>query len=238
MVLVDLNGHSGANRLAAFSRGLAPVQVFHLGTPLTTGIARSVDYFIADRVALPPPGHGSFVEKIALLPYSYSVNSHRHSPPPRKPRALPPALRLANLDRKLDPAIWATWLQSLRRITVAHPSAVLWLLQGKGEARRYMEGEAASRGVSMDRLEVVERVSHLEHLRRVSSADLYLDTPQCNSVATAADLLWAGVPVVATPLDTLPSRGSLSLLHAVGHHVGVARNHKEYEDLVVDTVAR
>ena len=36
MVLVDLNGHAGPNRLAAIVQGLAPVQVCHLKTPLTT----------------------------------------------------------------------------------------------------------------------------------------------------------------------------------------------------------
>ena len=212
------------------------MQVFHLGTPLTTA-SESVDYFVSDRVGLPPSIKEGFVEKIAMMPHTYSVNSHRDAPPLGTPPPLPPALRLANLDRKLDPVIWSTWLNALHRVRPTQPMAVLWLLQGQGKARQYLKAEAASRGTASRQLEIVERANHEDHIRRVGAADLYLDTPRCNSVATAADLLWAAVPLVATPLETLPSRGSLSLLHALGHQVGMAATHKGYEDLVVATVS-
>ena len=191
-----------------------------------------MDYFISDTVALPPNGAEAFVEKIALVPFSYSVNSHRQAPALRPPRSVLAKFRLTNLDRKVDPSIFETWANAMRRIRRGQPTATLWLMQTTNTARAYLQSEAASRGLSRDELEIVGRASHAEHVRRVASADLYLDTPRCNSVATAADLLWAGVPVMATPLDNLPSRGSTSLLHAIGFLEGIALTQKAYEDLV------
>jgi len=238
-VIVDLNGHSGAHRLAALSQGLAPVQAFHLGTPLTTG-SPSIAYFIGDSLASPPPTSSYFSEKMVYLPYTYHVNSHREAPPLVATKPLPMMLRLANLDRKVDPDTFSAWVNALLRVATRENRALLWMLESDHRAKSLLVAEAAARGASAERISVVERAPHIEHISRVVSADLYLDTPRCNSVATLADVIWAGVPFVASPLDALPSRGSSSLLRAtrVGHSPERIGRHsasslKAYEDLVV-----
>ena len=52
--------------------------------------------------------------------------------------------------------------------------------------------------------------------RRLSLADLFLDTLPYNAHSTAVDALWAGVPVLTTRGTTFASRVAASALHAAG----------------------
>ena len=59
-------------------------------------------------------------------------------------------------------------------------------------------------------------VRNEDHLARVGLADLFLDTLYYNAHATAADALWAGLPVLTCSGATFASRVAGSLLGAVG----------------------
>ncbi|KXS10170.1 glycosyltransferase family 41 protein [Gonapodya prolifera JEL478] len=98
---------------------------------------------------------------------------------------------------KIDPMIFRTWCNILRRV----PNSILWLLRFppagehhlKQKAREYAGEEVAQRVVFTD------VASKHVHIHRGRIADLFLDTPECNAHTTAADILWSGTPLVTFP---------------------------------------
>src|SRR5207244_10622230 len=66
-ILVDLSGHTAGNRLLVFTRKPAPVQVTAWGYATGTGI-KTIDYFFADPVLVPPNERGLYAEKVVDLP--------------------------------------------------------------------------------------------------------------------------------------------------------------------------
>ncbi|KAL6715714.1 hypothetical protein ACLMJK_006675 [Lecanora helva] len=109
------------------------------------------------------------------------------------------AVILGNFNQlyKIEPTTFRTWLRILARI----PKAVLWLLRfpDLGEenlrrtALRWVGTEVASRIIFTD-----VAPKH-QHISRACICDLFLDTPECNAHTTAADVLWAGTPLLTLP---------------------------------------
>jgi predicted O-linked N-acetylglucosamine transferase (SPINDLY family) len=84
---------------------------------------------------------------------------------------------------------------------------------------------ARTRGIDPDRLLFAPRVPVAQHLRRLSCADVFLDTWPCNAHTTAGEALWVGVPVVSLQGEAFAQRVASSLLHAL-----------DLNDLVCDRV--
>lgn len=64
-------------------------------------------------------------------------------------------------------------------------------------------------------------------------ADLFLDTLLYNAHTTAADALWAGLPVITCAGKTFPGRVAGSLLHAIGLPELVTESLQDYEALAL-----
>jgi protein O-GlcNAc transferase len=69
-ILIDLAGHTRGNRLLAFARRPAPVQVTWAGYVNTTGM-QAMDYLISDARQTPPGAERWFVETVISLPDGY-----------------------------------------------------------------------------------------------------------------------------------------------------------------------
>src|SRR5207253_2698871 len=77
--------------------------------------------------------------------------------------------------------------------------------------------QAQFHGIDPARLVFSRHVSSkAEHLARLRLADLFLDTLYYNAHATAADALWAGLPVLTCPGGAFASRVGASLATAAG----------------------
>jgi predicted O-linked N-acetylglucosamine transferase (SPINDLY family) len=120
------------------------------------------------------------------------------------------------------------------RILNRTEGSVLWLPQNDPATARNLRREAESRGVKAERLVFFSRMDSLaEHLARMRSADLFLDTHPYNAHATAADALWAGLPVLTRIGESFASRVAASVLTAIGLPELVTSTEQEYENLAV-----
>ncbi|CAM9198426.1 unnamed protein product [Chrysoparadoxa australica] len=240
-ILINLNGYAGCTVSAEiFALRPAPLALHYMGFPGTMG-APFMDYLIADSTVVPSAQRQFYSESIISLPHSYFVNDYKQSsqevltgtPPAREEHGLTPdatVLVCFNRPHKIDPAIFEVWLKVLQRA----PRAVLWLLDGGKEVRDNLREAAARVGVSSDRLVFAPVLPKREHLQRLRLADLALDTPLYNAHTVGCDALWAGVPMVSLPGDTMAARVGSSLVQATGlGHELVVQSLSEYESKVV-----
>src|SRR5271167_100405 len=69
-ILFDLAGHGACNRLLAFARKPAPIQVTWAGYVGTTGLT-AMDYLVVDRYEVPPGDERYYQERVLRMPDGY-----------------------------------------------------------------------------------------------------------------------------------------------------------------------
>ena len=235
-VLVDLAGHTAANRLLVFARRPAPVQVASLlGHGYTSGLS-AMDGLLVDEALAPVGSEGLFSEtlvRIGRVPLAYRP---QEGMPPVAP---PPVLRKGYVTfghfgrpERLNPTVIATWAAILRAV----PGSRLMLnTRAMQEAafRARVEGWFAAHGVGGERLELVFTEPQPRTWAAYGEIDIALDPFPHNAGTTTIEALWQGVPVVT--LAGRPSVGRIgaSVLEAVGLAEWVAESAEAYVALAV-----
>jgi len=234
-ILVDLKGHTRASRIGIFALKPAPIQISFLGFVGSTG-SSCHDYFVADKTTVSPQIRKYFSEKIIYLPYSYWPTNNKlrlsRNMYTRSQFGLPQDAFVFvsfNQPYKIDQRIFTVWLRILKKI----PNSVLWLWKRLGPEKKYLSAYAKKHGINPKRIIFSDRLPKSEHLKRLSLADLGLDTYSINGHTTTADTLWAGVPVITTPGKHFASRVSASMLRAVGLPELITKSLEKYEALAV-----
>jgi len=216
-LLLDLQGHTRGHRLGILARRPAPVQAAFLGFPASTG-APYIDYLVGDPLVTPLALAGQYSEKLAQLPLTFQPNGRwRPLPQPmaRATAGLPEdafVLCAFNHTYKILPEAFDVWCAVLREV----PHAVLWLKETNAQLHDNVRREALARGVAAERVIFAKGVSYADHFSRMALADVFVDTWPYNAHTTAADALWAGVPVVTVYGNAYASRVAASVLNAVG----------------------
>jgi predicted O-linked N-acetylglucosamine transferase (SPINDLY family) len=216
-VLVDLSGHTAGNRLLAFARRPAPVQMTLFGYPSTTGM-RAIDCRVSDPYADPPGETDKFyVEAVLRMPEVAWVYRPPSDAP--TPTALPAQARRTftfgclNNPAKLSDECVGLWARILQSV----PRSRLVLSAGKSvEAARLLSERLVRLGVASDRLELVYRLPTTEYFEVYQSIDLALDPFPYNGGVTTCDALWMGVPVLTLAGRDYRSRQGVSVLTNVG----------------------
>jgi predicted O-linked N-acetylglucosamine transferase (SPINDLY family) len=235
-IAIDLVGHTGHQRPGIFELRPAPVQVGYLGYPGTTG-DDAMDYIIGDQIVI-PNGHENFYsENIVRLPNTYLPTDRTRSiaedTPSRTEAGLPErgfVFCSFNNSFKITPAIFDVWMRLLKQIE----GCVLWLPSLNEIARDNLRREAQARGIAPNRLIFAQRLDKAEdHLARYRLADLFLDTIYYNAHTTAADALWAGLPLITCTGTTFAGRVAASLLNAIGMPELVTTSLEDYEALAL-----
>jgi predicted O-linked N-acetylglucosamine transferase (SPINDLY family) len=239
-VAVDLNGLTGLFRTRIFAHRAAPLQVNYLGYPGTMA-APFIDYIIADKVVIPDENRAFYSEKIAFMPHTYLPCGGRRpiseSMTSRTEQGLPEksfVFTCFNSMHKLLPDLFAAWM----RILHAVDGSVLWLPGQFSAVAANLRREAMAQGIAPERLIFARFEKKAEdHLARQRLADLFLDTFPYNAHSTAADALWAGLPLLTCRGNAFQARVAASLLEILDLPELVTTSLAEYEARAI-TLAR
>jgi predicted O-linked N-acetylglucosamine transferase (SPINDLY family) len=238
-IAIDLMGFTAHHRVRLLAQRVAPLQVNYLGFTATMGVP-FIDYIIADRHVIPARHESAYVEKVVRLPDTYLATDDKlriaEETPSRASLGLPESgfvFCSFNNSFKIRPYVFDVWMRLLRDID----GSVLWLLDDNAMAKATLRRQAEQRGVAPERLVFAPRAPIDFHLARHRQADLFLDTFPYNAHTTAADALWAGLPLVTVAGETLVSRVATSLLTAIGLPELATDTLADYESLA-RTLAR
>ena len=219
-VLVDLSGHTPRNRLLAFARRPAPIQVTAIGYVTTTGL-ETMDYRLTDAFCDPGRGEDRFYsERLWRLEAGFNC----YAPPRGLPEPGPlPCLSTGqvtfgcfnNLDKIAAPVIEA-WSE----ILLGLPDSRLLLKTktlGDPDVRQSLLAAFAERGVGPERLDLRDWSATLaEHFAAYAEIDIALDPFPYNGTTTTCESLAMGVPVIALRGARHATRVSFSLLARLG----------------------
>lgn len=229
-IVVDLMGYTDGARPGVLIQRPALVQVSYLGYAGTTANP-AVDYVIADHTVIPPGEEGGYTERVVRLPQCLLPNDDQRAIATglsRGAAGLPPSSFVfcaAAHPAKINPELFAVWMRLLRAV----PESVLWLRNPSPAALENLRREARIRGVSTERLVMMQPVPEMPvYLGTLSHADLFLDTNPYSAHSTACDALWAGVPMLAIMGRSFASRVAASALSAVGLPELITRSLPEY----------
>jgi predicted O-linked N-acetylglucosamine transferase (SPINDLY family) len=227
-ILVDLSGHTTANRLAVFARKPAPIQVTWIGYPSTTGL-NAMDYRLTDEYLDPPGATDQYhTEQLIRLSKSAAYPIPATSPDVNQLPALTSGqVTFACLNRaeKINLTVVKLWA----RILNAVPQAKLMLLYADQEfASQRLLQMLSQHGIGMERLILQPKVPFEDYLTLHHQIDLALDCFPYNGATTTCCSLWMGVPVVTLAGSRPVSRCGASILGRAGLPEFITHSEDEY----------
>jgi len=217
-VLVDLAGHTAGNRLLAFARKPAPVQVASLlGHGYSTGLS-AMTAFLSDAVLTPPGADPLFSERIVRLPRIPLA----YAPPDGMPPVGPlPALANGRITfgyfgrtERLNDDVIAAWAHILRIV----PKSRLVLNNRafrEPAFRNLFASRFAAKGIEHERLDLLCTEPQSRTWEAYGAIDIALDPFPHNAGTTTIEALWQGVPVVSLAGRPSVGRFGAMILHAV-----------------------
>lgn len=213
-VLIDLNGHTGGNRLNVFAKHVVPIQFSWLGYPSTTGL-RSIGYRITDRIADPIGLNDHFFsEQLIRLPSGFLCYKPLETAPDIAPSDNHGKIRFGSFNNlaKISSLTLDAWAAAL----LAVPGSTLYLKRQQlinANSSDFFVKELADRGITADRLILKTSKATIEqHLEEYNNIDIALDTTPYNGTTTTLEALWMGVPVISLMGQTHASRVTASIL--------------------------
>jgi predicted O-linked N-acetylglucosamine transferase (SPINDLY family) len=224
-ILIDLSSHTKGNRLLAFARKPAPIQVTWLGYPGTTGL-QAMDYCLADANLFPfETFESQFTEKLVHLP----------ALAPFEPSAAAPAINdlpaLAkgfvtfgsfNRTIKINHAVVACWAQLMHAL----PTSKL-LLEGAPEDAKCMDW-LAELGIGRERILWHGRNGVLAYQQLHHQVDICLDTFPYNGATTTWNAAWMGVPTLTLAGSTPAGRYGAAIMGHMGLQAFVASDVQDF----------
>jgi predicted O-linked N-acetylglucosamine transferase (SPINDLY family) len=223
-IAIDVSGHNRTTCLPIMAYRPAPIQLHHIGWSSLME-APYMDYVVNDPHYHPKYLQDMTTENFALMPEaSFIYYQPASAAPTGDPGPHPGPFRFCNFNHpgKFDTQSFAAWTDILRG---TEGSVLIQCHYNLGDSVRNMRAYAERAGIDPRRLVFVSPLPFEQHMQRLQTMDLALDTLRLGGGATTLDAFWVGLPVVAccTHADRLhASRGAfgpLSLNDEVHHDV-------------------
>lgn len=229
-ILFELNGFTAESRLNVMAYRPAPVQIYWLGYPGTTGMT-TMDYILLDKFNV-PENTDWLAEEPLLIPGSWVCYDafERVVVSPEPPVTRNGAITFGTLNNpykftRPGVALWADIMHRVpeSRFLSVHPEHKAPLIAAN------LTREFKRNGIAADRLSFVNnRETELSHFSYYEEIDISLDTLPLTGGTTTADALWCGVPVITLVGPSMHQRMSYSLLSNVGAGDLCAETPEEY----------
>jgi predicted O-linked N-acetylglucosamine transferase (SPINDLY family) len=227
-ILVDLSGHTALNRLLAFARKPAPVQVSTLGYPGTSGL-QAMDYFLTDSHALPPQRFDRFfTENIVRIPAQAPFMPHATAPAVGALPALGGSgMTFGSFNRpdKLNAPTIELWSRLLNQLPASRMLVGGIRLEAKREELRHLFSAC---GVEAARVRILPPCDMDSYLALHHAVDLCLDTLPYNGGTTTLHALWMGVPTLTVAGNTPAGRSGVAILCSLGLHEFVTQSADDF----------
>ena len=217
-ILVDMAGHTAKNRLLALAMRPAPVQAVGGGVMGATGVD-AVDYFLADRVEIPPGFEKFYSEAVVRLPHDNVCYAPPEHATPVAPLPAKTNGRITfgcfNAAAKVTSETVALWARVLAAVPDSRLLLKSFAYADAGTRARFLRLFAEA-GVPESRVTLEGPSPHAELLAAYGRVDIALDPMPYSGGLTTLESLWMGVPVVSLPGETFASRHSASHLTNAG----------------------
>jgi len=213
-LLIDLSSHSRGNRLLAFARKPAPIQISAWGYLSGTGL-EAFDGLLSDPTMAPQWLRAHIAETVIDLPSAFGFEPIADAPPTDRNPSPGPVFGNFNRLAKLSPVSLDLMAEALRAV----PAARLLLKDrayDEPELRNFVSAALTARGVAADRVAFLGGGTRAEHLAAYAAIDLAIDTLPQNGGVTSFEALWMGVPVLSLAGRMATGRTTASILAAVG----------------------
>jgi tetratricopeptide (TPR) repeat protein len=198
-VLVDLSGHTQGNRLGAFARKPAPVQVTWLGYGGTTGLS-AIDWYVGDPRLVPDGAEDAFVERVWRLPRTAFVYAPQDPMPDVAPLPMLatgyPTFGGFSRTVRYNERCFRLWA----RLLAAIPDARLVLnalVFGEDATAALFRRRFAEWGGDASRLELIATSPQPATWEAYGRLDVALDAFPHNAGATTFEASWMGVPTIS-----------------------------------------
>ncbi len=217
-ILFELNGFTKDSLLSVMAYKAAPVQIYWLGYPFTTGLP-TMDYIILDEY-VKPVNDGWLAETPLLMPECW-VCFEKFAPEPISERLPFERNGTITFGSQNNPykysrdtiALWSKVLQRVpdSRFIFVRPEFGSAILVGN------LIKEFEKHGIGAERLYFVNsKASPLSHFAFYDEIDITLDTFPLTGGTTTCDAMWMGVPVISLVGANYHQRLSYSLLSNTG----------------------
>lgn len=226
-VLIDLAGHTNANRLDVFSKKPAPIQMTYLGFPNTTGM-HNIDYRITDGIADPPDTNQFYTEKLLRLPRCF-ICYNNDVDVPIKINTNPMkqiVFGVTNKINKHNKFAFKAWSEIIKRV----PGSVLLIKRDIQTTFDIKVKYLKKTGLREDQLHVVGHINNRDgYYDMYNNIDIALDTFPYSGTTTSCDTLIMSTPIVTLSIkDRHVSNVTKSILYNIGLNELVADSVEDY----------